>query len=47
MARMTKITTRMTPIAASGLWRAMRGSEMVEVDKVNFSTLRTLRAQRY
>jgi len=33
IAENTNSATRMTPIAASGLWRAMRGSEIVKVAK--------------
>ena len=32
-AKITKITTNTTPLAANGLWRAARGSEMAIVDK--------------
>src|SRR5437870_2244794 len=31
-AKMTKITTNTTPVAARGLWRAVGGSEMAMVD---------------
>lgn len=32
IAEKTKMETSTTPMAASGLWRAMRGSEMARVD---------------
>src|SRR6266404_9914946 len=32
IAEKTKMETRTTPMAASGLWRATRGSEMARVD---------------
>jgi hypothetical protein len=35
MANITKMTTHPAPVAARGLWRAARGSEMESVDKVN------------
>src|SRR5450755_2831472 len=38
IAEKTKRVTRMTPTAASGLWRAMRGSEMARVDMVSART---------
>ena len=31
-AKITKMTTRTTPVAAKGLWRAARGSEMEKAD---------------
>ena len=34
IAKITKKMTNTAPIAASGLWRAARGSEMERVDKI-------------
>jgi hypothetical protein len=41
IAQSTKITTSTTPIAASGLWRATRGSEMAVVDIASKSSYPT------
>ena len=34
MAKITNMTAKTAPVAARGLWRAARGSEMEKVDKV-------------
>src|ERR1700676_3492580 len=39
IAEKTKMDTNTTPTAASGLWRAMRGSEMATVDIVDLAHL--------